>query len=124
MSNNPLLLLDNSSMISVVNHGSFKCSDLTFAEAKAILEMHEEDDVLQCFSNMDIQNIMFDFLGIEKKNYTYKKIRDMKVMQDAIVFKLYTSPSETQPIILTDKGTQAKKIQNVYVYCQLLSRIE
>ena len=124
MSNTPLLLLDNSSMISVVNHGSFKCSDLTFAEAKAILEMHEEDDVLQCFSNMDIQNIMFDFLGIEKKSYTYKKIRDMKVMQDAIVFKLYTSPSETQPIILTDKGTQAKKIQNVYVYCQLLSRIE
>ena len=124
MSNTPLLLLDNSSMISVINQGSFKCSDLTFDEAKAILEMHDENDVLQCFNSLDIQNIMYNFLGIEKKNYTYKKIRDMKVMQDAIVFKLYTSPSETQPIILTDKVTQAKKIQNIYVYCQLLSRIE
>ncbi|HIT79013.1 MAG TPA: hypothetical protein IAC40_01880 [Candidatus Faecivivens stercorigallinarum] len=48
----------------------------------------------------------------------------MKVNQDGLVFKLYETPSETQPVIITDKGNEAKKIQNVYVYCQLISRIE
>lgn len=124
MSSNPLLLLDNSAMMSVINRGVFKCTDVTFEEAKAILEMHEEDDVLQCFTNLDIQNIIFEYLGIRKRNYQYKHIRDMKVMQDGLVFKLYVTPSETQPVIVTDKGNEAKKIQNIYVYCQMISRIE
>ena len=124
MSSNPLLLLDNSAMMSVINRGVFKCTDVTFEEAKAILEMHDEDDVLQCFTNLDIQNIIFEYLGIRKRNYQYKHIRDMKVMQDGLVFKLYVTPSETQPIIVTDKGNEAKKIQNIYVYCQMISRIE
>ena len=46
MSSNPLLLLDNSAMMSVINRGVFKCTDVTFEEAKAILEMHDEDDVI------------------------------------------------------------------------------
>ena len=124
MSSNPLLLLDNSAMMSVINRGVFKCTDVTFEEAKAILEMHDEDDVLQCFTNLDIQNIIFEYLGIRKRNYQYKHIRDMKVMQDGLVFKLYVTPSETQPGIVTDKGNEAKKIQNIYVYCQMISRIE
>ncbi len=124
MSNNPLLLLDNSAMMSVINRGVFKCTDVTFEEAKAILEMHDEDDVIQCFTNLDIQNIIFGYLGIEKRNFPYKHIRDMKVMQDGLVFKLYVTPSETQPVIITDKGNEAKKIQNIYVYCQMISRIE
>ena len=124
MSSNPLLLLDNSAMMSVINRGVFKCTDVTFEEAKAILEMHDEDDVLLCFTNLDIQNIIFEYLGIRKRNYQYKHIRDMKVMQDGLVFKLYVTPSETQPVIVTDKGNEAKKIQNIYVYCQMISRIE
>lgn len=43
-----------------------------------------------------------------------KRIRDMHLGQEGIVFKLYVTPSETQPIIRTDKGNEAKKIQNVY----------
>ncbi len=124
MSANELLLLDNSSMMSVINRGVFKCTDVTFEEAKAILEMHDEKDVIQCFTNMNIQTIIFGYLGIEKRNFTFKRIRDMKVNQDGLVFKLYETPSETQPVIVTDKGNEAKKIQNVYVYCQLISRIE
>ena len=123
MSINELLLLDNSSMMSVVNKGVFKCTDVTFEEAKAILEMHDEKDVIQCFTNMNIQTIIFGYLGIEKRNFQFKRIRDMKVNQDGLVFKLYETPSETQPVIITDKGNEAKKIQNVYVYCQLISRI-
>ena len=124
MSINELLLLDNSSMMSVVNKGVFKCTDVTFEEAKAILEMHDEKDVIQCFTSMNIQTIIFGYLGIEKRNFQFKRIRDMKVNQDGLVFKLYETPSETQPVIITDKGNEAKKIQNVYVYCQLISRIE
>ncbi len=119
----PLLLLDNSSMMSVLNEGEFKCQNLTFEEAKGILELHDESDILRCFSNQDIENVIFDYLKVAKRNFPYKHIRNMRVGQDAIVFKLYVTPSGSQPIILADDGVEAKKIQNVYVYCQYLMRM-
>ncbi|MBR2474237.1 MAG: hypothetical protein IKB51_04325 [Clostridia bacterium] len=121
--NLPLLLLDNSSMMSVLNEGEFRCKNMTFEEAKHVLDIHDESDVLRCFNNSDIETIIFDYLGAAKKNYTYKRIRNMRVEQDAIVFKLYITPSETQPVIQADDGVEAKKIQNVYVYCQYLTRL-
>jgi len=120
----PLLLLDNSSMISVMNEGQFKCYNISFEEAKHLLEMHDEDEFIKCFSNPDIETVIFNYLGVTKRNFEYKKIRNMRPSQNAIVFKLYTTPSETQPIIQADDGVEAKKIQNVYVYCQYLVRIE
>ncbi|MBQ7385698.1 MAG: DUF1874 domain-containing protein [Ruminococcus sp.] len=122
--NLPLLLLDNSSMISVMNEGQFKCYNISFEEAKHLLEMHDEDEFIKCFSNPDIETVIFNYLGVTKRNFEYKKIRNMRPSQNAIVFKLYTTPSETQPIIQADDGVEAKKIQNVYVYCQYLVRIE
>lgn len=119
----PLLLLDNSSMMSVLNEGEFRCKNLTFDEAKHILEIHDEADILRCFNSQDIETVIFDYLGVAKRNFTYKRIRNMRVGQDAIVFKLYVTPSETQPIINADDGVEAKKIQNVYVYCQYLTRL-
>ena len=124
MDKTPLLLLDNTSMTSVINKGVFKCTDVTFEEAKAIVEMQEEENVLRCFSNLDIEDVIYDYLKIEKRNFAYKRIRDMRVGQDGLVFKLYVTPSETQPVIITDKNNEAKKIQNIYVYCQLISRLE
>lgn len=120
----PLLLLDNSSMISVMNEGQFKCYNISFEEAKHLLEMHDEDEFIKCFSNPDIETVIFNYLGVTKRNFEYKKIRNMRPSQNAIVFKLYTTPSETQPVIQADDGVEAKKIQNVYVYCQYLVRIE
>ena len=119
----PLLLLDNSSMMSVLNQGEFKCYNLTFEEAKHILEIHNEEDVLRCFSDGAIETVIYDYLGIAKRDFPYKKIRNMRPGQDAIVFKLYITPSETQPVIQADDGVEAKKIQNVYVYCQYLTRL-
>ena len=119
----PLLLLDNSNTMSVLNEGEFKCQNITFDEAKHILEIHNEDEVLRCFSNQDIETIIYQHLGIEKRNYEYKHIRNMRPGQHAIVFKLYITPSETQPIIQADDGVEAKRIQNVYVYCQHLVRM-
>lgn len=123
-STTPLLLLDNSSMISVINQGEFRCTNLSFEEAKAILDMHGADNVLKCFSNPDIESIIFNYLGISDQSYPYKHIRNMRPKQDAIVFKLYTTPSETQPILQTPEGVEAKKIQNVYTYCQFISRFQ
>ena len=122
-SNLPLLLLDNNSEISVMNEGTFKCHNLTLEEAKVILEEYSEDDIVRCFSDQGIETIMFEYLGIAKKNFTYKNIRNLQPLQSAIVFKLYVTPSETQPIIKADDGVEAKKIQNVYVYCQCITRI-
>ena len=119
----PLLLLDNSSTISVLNEGEFKCHNLSFEEAKHILEVYDEEDILRCFSNPDIEKVIFEQLGVTKCNFTYKHIRNMRPGQDALVFKLYVTPSETQPIIHADDGVEAKKIQNVYVYCQFLTRL-
>ena len=119
----PLLLLDNSSMMSVLNEGEFKCRNLSFEDAKHILEVYAEEDVLRCFSNADIETVIYDYLGVAKRNLQYKKIRNMRPGQDALVFKLYITPSETQPVIQADDGVEAKKIQNVYVYCQYLTRM-
>lgn len=120
----PLLLLDNSSTMTVLNEGEFKCYNISFEEAKHILEVYDPEDVLQCFSNPDIEKVIFEYLGVPKREYEYKRIRNMRPGQDALVFKLYITPSETQPIIQADDGVEAKKIQNVYVYCQHLMRLE
>ena len=119
----PLLLLDNGSMMSVLNEGEFRCKNLTFEESKHILEIHDEADILRCFNSQDIETVIFNYLDVAKRNFTYKHIRNMRVGQDAIVFKLYITPSETQPIINADDGVEAKKIQNIYVYCQYLTRL-
>lgn len=117
----PLLLLDNSNMMTVLNEGTFMCHNLTFEEARAILAMHDSASILKCFADREIERVMFEHLGIEKREYEYKKIRNMRVGQDAIVFKLYSAPSASQPIVEVD-GAEAKKIFNTYVYCQILSR--
>ena len=119
----PLLLLDNSSVMTVLNEGEFKCNNLSFQEAKHILEVYDKSDILRCFTNPDIEQIIYEHLGIKNHNFAYKKIRNMRPGQDAVVFKLYITPSDTQPIIRADDGVEAKKIQNVYVYCQYLTRL-
>ena len=119
----PLLLLDNSNAVSLLNEGEFKCNNLTFEEAKHLLEVYDETDVLKCFTNSDIETIIFEYLGVAKRNFQYKHIRNMRPGQDAIVFKLYVTPSKTQPVIQADDGVEAKKIYNTYVYCQHITRL-
>ncbi|WP_343208090.1 hypothetical protein [Anaerolentibacter hominis] len=117
----PLLLLDNSTMY-VIGAGTYRSTNLSFEEAKAIIEMYDETDIVRCFADIELERVIHDYLGIERKDFAYKRFRRMHVGQDAIVFKLYITPSETQPVIDTDDGVQAKKIQNIYVYCQYITR--
>ncbi|MBE6949684.1 MAG: hypothetical protein E7456_07580 [Ruminococcaceae bacterium] len=119
----PLLLLDNSNTMSVLNQGEFKCHNLTFEEAKHIIESYEAEDILRCFSDGAVETVIYDYLGVEKREVPYKHIRNMRVGQDAIVFKLYITPSKEQPVIQADDGVEAKLIQHVYVYCQHIMRV-
>lgn len=120
----PLLLLDNSSMMTALNDGEYKCENLTFDAARAIIDMHDEKDILESFTDIAIETVIYDYLKVSKRNFTKKRIRNIRPGQDAIVFKLYVTPSETQPIITTEEGAEAKKIQNIYVYCQYLTRLK
>ena len=119
----PLLLLDNSSMVSVLNEGEYRCYNISFAEEKAILASFGDDEYLKCFSSPDIETVMFRELGIDGRKFKYKYIRSMRKGQHAIVFKLYRTPSESNPVIHAPDGVEAKKIQNVYAYCQYLMRL-
>ncbi len=125
MTNNslPLLLLDNASMSTVINEGDFKVQNMTFEEAKAIIEMYTQEDVLRCFTGELLEEIIYKYLDIQGQHFEYKKFSDMRPGQHAIVFKTYITPSETQPVIKTKHDTEAKKIQNVYVYCQHIVRM-
>ncbi len=117
----PLLLLDNNSMY-VIGAGTYRSTNLSFEEAKAIIEMYDPEDIIRCYADTEFERVVHEYLGIEKRDFAYKRIRRMRVGQDAIVFKLYITPSETQPVIEADDGVQAKKIQNIYVFCQYITR--
>lgn len=119
----PLLLLDNSNMNTLMNEGEFICTNMTFEEAREIVGMYNKEDIILCCSHPDTYDIIFNYIGIPKKDYEYKQIRRMEVNQDGIIFKIYITPSETQPIIHFD-GVEAKKIQNVYVYCVHFTRVK
>lgn len=117
----PLLLLDNSNMNTLFNEGEYKCTNMSFEEAREIVDMYNKDEIILCFSHPDTYNIIFNYIGVPNKDYEYKQFRNMRVNQDGIIFKIYTTPSETQPIIHVG-GVEAKKIQNIYVYCVHISR--
>ena len=117
----PLLLLDNSTMY-VIGAGDYHSTNLTFEEAKAIIDMYQTEDILRCFTDRATEQVLHDFVGIEPRDFAYKPIRKMRVGQDAIAVKRYITPSETQPEVEATDGVLAKKIQNVYVYCQYITR--
>ncbi len=118
----PLLLVDDNNILSIINEGEFKCYNLTFDEVHAMLDTYPEDAVAKCFSSFELEEIVFDYIGAERKNYLQLCMTNLQVDQYAIAFKLYRTPSETQPEVITINGAHAKKIQNVYVYCQLITR--
>ena len=86
--------------------------------------MKGESDVVRVFANPDLEHSMYEYLGIEHGNFQYMPVRSMKIGQDAIAFKLYITPTGTQPIVLGDDGQQAKKIKNMYIYCQHVVRLK
>ncbi|MGB4660972.1 MAG: hypothetical protein WBI07_17510 [Mobilitalea sp.] len=118
---NPLLLLDNSNMNTLFNEGEFKCTNMSFEEAREIIGMYNKEDILICFSHPDTYDIIFNYIGIPENDYKHEEIRRMEPYQDGIIFKKYVTPSETQPLIHAD-GVEAKKIQNVYIYCVHITR--
>ncbi len=120
----PLILVDNANALSILNEGEYKFTALSFEETKAIIDMHDEDDVIKCFSGYELKQVVFNYLNVADRDFKYEPVTEMIVGQDAIAFKLYRTPSETQPVITTKAGGEAKKVENVYVTCQYISRLK
>lgn len=124
MENDSLLLLDNSTLAYILGNGDYRFSNIKFEEAKAIMDMKGGADTVKVFSDPELECIMFEYLGIEEQEFAYSPVKKMSVGQDALAFKLYITPSGTQPIVLGENGQQAKKIKNVYIYCQHIVRLK
>ena len=89
----PLLLLDNSTMY-VIGAGDYHSTNLSFEEAKAIIDMYDAGDILRCFTDRATEQVLHDFVGIEPRDFAYKPIRKMRVGQDAIAVKLHITPGD------------------------------
>ena len=100
----PLLLLDNASTLTLLHQGCFRLQEISFEEVKAILEMHGSREVVRCFSNAEIEQLLYKHLDVAIRNFNYAPVENMAVDQDAIAFRLYVTPSETQPSIRTEYG--------------------
>ena len=125
--NLPLLLLDNNSLSAALGVGTFKCEYLNFEEAKGIIESYDPESILKCFSNVPFESVIYDYLDIENRHFEYAAPEEMQINQHAIAFKVYVTPSGTQPIIKLkskDYDSEAKKIQNIYVHCQYIHRLD
>ena len=120
----PLLLLDNGTLAYILGDGEYRFTNLKFDEAKAIIEMkgEAEEEVVQVFRNPELEKVMYAYLGLEEMKFNYEPEAHLHVGQDAIAFKLYVTPSGTQPIVLGEEGQQAVKIKNLYIYCQHIVR--
>ena len=81
------------------------------------------EDVLRCYTDREIDRVVHDYVGVEDRNFPRKKISRMRPGQVAIAFKQYITPSETQPILDLDGGAQAQKIENIYIYCEIITRM-
>ena len=62
----PLLLLDNETLAYILGDGDFRFTNLKFDEAKAILDMNAEEDIAKCFEDKDLENAIYEYLGIEQ----------------------------------------------------------
>lgn len=124
MEKDSLLLLDNSTLAYILGNGDYRFSNIKFEEAKAIMDMKGEADTVKVFSDPELERIMFEYLGIRDQEFACAPVRRMSVGQDALAFKLYITPSGTQPIVLGEDGQQAKKIKNTYIYCQHIVRLK
>ena len=120
-----LLLLDNNSLSDALGVGTFKCEYLTFEEAKGIIESYDPESVIKCFSNAPFESVIYDYLDIENRFFNYAAPTEMQLNQHAIAFKVYVTPSGTQPIIkikTPEYEAEAKKVQNIYIHCQYIHR--
>ncbi|MBC5581620.1 DUF1874 domain-containing protein [Anaerofilum sp. BX8] len=118
----PLLLLDNNSLLEVLHQGNYRVQEISFEEVKAIVEMQNSREITRCFADAVIEDLLYRHLDIAVSNFRYAPADLLEPGQDAIVFRLYVTPSETQPSVRTSYGNEATKIQNLYVYCQFITR--
>ncbi|MEG0396998.1 MAG: hypothetical protein RR576_07455 [Oscillospiraceae bacterium] len=119
-----ILLLDNSAVLQILHGGHFRVQEISFEEAKAIVDMYDTRSVKRCFQNSEIADLLYRHLNIAVGNFDYSEPDELLLDQDAIVFRTYTTPSETQPSIKTEYGNEATKVQNIYIHCQYITKYD
>lgn len=75
MSEDPLLLLDNNTLVNILLDGDYRFTNIKFDEAKAIMEMKGTDDIVRVFANPDLEHIMFEYLGMKSRPSPTHRIR-------------------------------------------------
>lgn len=63
------LLLDNNTLANIVGNGDYRFTNLSFDEARAIIDMKGESDVVQTFANPDLEHCIYEYLGIENNRF-------------------------------------------------------
>ena len=76
------------------------------------------------YTPAEIEQLLYKHLDVAIRNFNYAPVEKLELDQDAIAFRLYVTPSETQPSIRTEYGNEATKIQNIYVCCQFITRFD
>ena len=119
----PLLLLDNGTLAYIIGNGDYRFTNIKFEEARAIIDMKGEADVVRVYANPDLEHSMYEYLGIQQGNFQYAPVRSMKIGQDAIAFKLYITYGNTAHRA-GRRRTAGQKNQNMYIYCQHVVRLK
>ena len=78
----PLLLLDNGTLAYIIGNGDYRFTNIKFEEARAIIDMKGEADVVRVYANPDLEHSMYEYLGIQQGNFQYAPVRSMKIGQE------------------------------------------
>ena len=52
----PLLLLDNGTLAYIIGNGDYRFTNIKFEEARAIIDMKGEADVVRVYANPDLEH--------------------------------------------------------------------
>ena len=101
--------------------GAF-AAQVAFEEAKAIIDMYDTPDILRCYTDRAIDDVLCEYIGIQQREFAYKPVRKMRVGQDAIAIKRHITKSETQPEVQADDGVTAQEKFKTYTSIANISR--
>ena len=73
-----LYLLDEDTLAKVLKQGDFRFSNLTFDETKALVTLHSSNEIVRCFSNAYIENIIYEHIGVDRNRFQYHPIEELK----------------------------------------------
>ena len=109
----PLLLLDNASMLALLHQGCFRLQEISFEEVKAIIEMHGSREVVRCFSNAEIEQLLYKHLDVAIRNFNYAPV-DSHVQKGIDMAKYIENKILTQDLSPSDRALAIQLLEDLY----------